>query len=50
MKRFQRNIIEKDVEDYEILEFILKTTKPEIVTLEYGGFKIIFHGVVIKLL
>lgn len=32
------NHLEMEDEDYEILEFALKMTKPEIVTLEYGGF------------
>ena len=32
------NHLEMDKYDYEILEFILKITNPEIVTLEYGGF------------
>lgn len=32
------NHLEMTGEDYEILEFVLGMTKPEIVTLEYGGF------------
>lgn len=32
------NHLEMDEEDYETLEFVLSLTKPEIVTLEYGGF------------
>ncbi|MDF2881379.1 MAG: hypothetical protein K0R54_1936 [Clostridiaceae bacterium] len=32
------NHLEMNEEDYEILEFVLSITKPDIVTLEYGGF------------
>lgn len=32
------NHLEMNEEDYEILEYVLKRTWPEIVTLEYGGF------------
>lgn len=32
------NHLEMQEEDYKLLEFVLKRTKPEIVTLEYGGF------------
>lgn len=32
------NHLEMNEEDYDILEFVLKMTKPEVVTLEYGGF------------
>jgi uncharacterized protein len=32
------NHLEMDEDDYKILEFVLKVTNPEIVTLEYGGF------------
>jgi uncharacterized protein (UPF0276 family) len=32
------NHLEMDEEDYETLEYILNETKPEVVTLEYGGF------------
>lgn len=32
------NHLEMDEYDYKILEFVLKITNPEIVTLEYGGF------------